>query len=236
MAQELFKNSLEGEHHSNMTKLNENGRIHVFCFPPVLGYGMVYKEMARQLEGHCIVYGIDFIEDQDRRGDELNDYVDAIISVQEHGPFVLAGYSLGGNLAFEVAKIMEKRGYEVSDLLIIDALKMDGTMQQIEDISGYIDSVLEKSSDSYKLVLTESRLREKVRNKMYAYLMYRNQLINTGNIQASIHSLTAGPKEDDLLWKQSTLKNYAQYPLIGDHSELLEPGFIEENAKSSSKS
>ncbi|WP_051775956.1 hypothetical protein [Paenibacillus tyrfis] len=104
-------------------------------------------------------------------------------------------------------------------------------MQQIEDISGYIDSVLEKSSDSYKLVLTESRLREKVRNKMYAYLMYRNQLINTGNIQASIHSLTAGPKEDDLLWKQSTLKNYAQYPLIGDHSELLEPGFIEENAK-----
>ena len=37
------------------------------------------------------------------------------------GPYILLGYSAGGNTAFETVKEMENRGLEVSDLIIVDA-------------------------------------------------------------------------------------------------------------------
>ncbi|WP_010503429.1 non-ribosomal peptide synthetase, partial [Paenibacillus elgii] len=242
MADELLKrnfNKFEQKNGSNIIQLNENGLTNIFCFPPVLGYGIAFAEMAKHLENHCVVYAIDFIEDNDAHADMLDSYVDSIISIQEKAPYVFLGYSAGGNLAFEVAKVMEKRGYEVSDIIMIDSMKKNNQIKDSpEEIDNLIDEVLEGISEPYKQILNAPVTRNKVRNKMHAYHTYLNEIVNTGFVQASIHGLIAEGSEigratnnNVLLWKQATQKRYVEYEVIGRHLDLLLPGFVEENAK-----
>ncbi|KAL2869889.1 non-ribosomal peptide synthetase [Aspergillus lucknowensis] len=47
-------------------------------------------------------------------------YATQIRQVQPHGPYAIAGYSLGSTLAFEVAKLLEAQGEEVKFLASID--------------------------------------------------------------------------------------------------------------------
>jgi acyl-CoA synthetase (AMP-forming)/AMP-acid ligase II/thioesterase domain-containing protein/acyl carrier protein len=48
-------------------------------------------------------------------------YLNAILKIQPHGPYALAGYSLGFAIAFEIAKQLEARGERVEFLGCIDA-------------------------------------------------------------------------------------------------------------------
>ncbi len=73
---------------------------------------------------------------------------------------------------------------------------------------------------------------------MLIYSIYRNELINAGEVQANIHALVAeddsmGPvtSSDKLLWQQATLGQYEEYGVIGTHDVLLDPGYVGENAK-----
>jgi amino acid adenylation domain-containing protein len=47
--------------------------------------------------------------------------LDSIRGVQEHGPYYLAGFSLGGNLAYAIATRLEASGERVAHLAILDA-------------------------------------------------------------------------------------------------------------------
>lgn len=75
-------------------------------------------------------------------------------------------------------------------------------------------------------------------DKMLVYSVYRDELINSGEVHANIHALIAeddsiGPDTslDKLLWQQATLGQYKEYEVIGTHDVLLDSGFIGENAK-----
>ncbi|KPV61276.1 bacitracin synthetase, partial [Paenibacillus sp. A3] len=242
LAQELFKYKV-GEGYGNAEgdtiRLNEHGPINVFCFPPRVGYGLAYYEMARQLEHHCVVYGMEFIGDRFQGEEMLEQYVNSIVSIQENGPYVFLGYSLGGNLAFEVAKAMESRGYQVSDIIMVDSMRKTSRDESSpEETEALVEAVLESISDTYKAYLSDASDRERVRHKMHVYTMYRNELINEGTVQANIHALVAegstvravGPK-DALLWQQAAPNGYAEYEVIGTHDVLLDVGFVEENVK-----
>ncbi len=215
------------------------GALKVFCFPPRVGYSLGYYEMARELEGHCEVYGLEFIGDRFESQDMLDRYMDAIVGIQAEGPYVFLGYSLGGNLAFEVAKAMESRGQQVSDLIMVDAMrktsKDESTPEQLEEI---VETVLDSIGDQYKAFLADPSDRKRVKDKMLIYSIYRNELINAGEVQANIHALVAeddsmGPvtSSDKLLWQQATLGQYEEYGVIGTHDVLLDPGYVGENAK-----
>ena len=49
------------------------------------------------------------------------DYIDAIRSIQPHGPYRLLGWSLGGNVAHAMAVRLQEEGEEVSFLAMLDA-------------------------------------------------------------------------------------------------------------------
>ncbi|MEV0031501.1 amino acid adenylation domain-containing protein [Nocardia sp. NPDC050793] len=51
----------------------------------------------------------------------VDDYVEQILSIQPGGTFHLAGYSFGGTLAHAVAVELEKRGYDVGVIGILDS-------------------------------------------------------------------------------------------------------------------
>ncbi|MFC4036649.1 amino acid adenylation domain-containing protein [Streptomyces polygonati] len=90
----------------------------LFCFPPAGGHGLVYRHLAAHLPSHELV-AFNHVD-----GDKALRYADLIESLRPEGPCPLLGYSLGGNLAFEVAKELERRGREVPHVVIVDSYRV----------------------------------------------------------------------------------------------------------------
>ncbi|WP_149094049.1 non-ribosomal peptide synthetase [Paenibacillus terrae] len=231
----LLKSDLESKADSPIIQLNEHGPVSIFCFPPMLGYGLSFAELAKQLDQDAVVYGLEFIDDAADEQEMLARYVDLIVSTQAQGPYVLLGYSMGGNLAHKVADALECQGHAVSDIFMIDSVKSTEALSfTAEETEQEIHAMLEQVPESYRELLNDTYQR-----KMIAYAVYGNQLLNIETVQANIHGFVAagsetvkGTGDNRLLWKNATQGSYAEYTLIGGHYEVLEPGFIEENVKS----
>jgi thioesterase domain-containing protein/acyl carrier protein len=99
----------------------------LFLVHPVAGGVFCYEELARQFPPEQPLYGIqaagllgeeEAIDDLDLMASK---YIDAIRSVQEKGPYLLGGWSAGGNIAYEMARQLKQRGETVAFLGLIDA-------------------------------------------------------------------------------------------------------------------
>ncbi|WNI14334.1 non-ribosomal peptide synthetase/type I polyketide synthase [Actinacidiphila sp. ITFR-21] len=90
----------------------------LFCFPPAGGHGLVYRHFAAHLPSHEVI-AFNHVD-----GDKTTRYADLIESLRPEGPCLLLGYSLGGNLAFEVAGELERRGREVPHVVIMDSYRI----------------------------------------------------------------------------------------------------------------
>ncbi|MEV5511067.1 non-ribosomal peptide synthetase [Streptomyces orinoci] len=108
----------------------------LWLFHPGFGLCWSYLGMATQV-GDRPVYGI-----QARGFDGaplpagftamVTDYAEQILAVQPQGPFQLAGHSLGGSLAHAVGAELQRRGCEVSLVVLLDAVPGSGFAQLAE--------------------------------------------------------------------------------------------------------
>lgn len=48
-------------------------------------------------------------------------YVEEVLQIQTEGPYRIAGWSMGGTIAVEMARILEERNYHVSSVILFDA-------------------------------------------------------------------------------------------------------------------
>lgn len=55
-----------------------------------------------------------------RLEDMASKYVQEILKIQEHGPYYLCGFSMGGEIAFEMSQQLVRRGEEVAFLVMLD--------------------------------------------------------------------------------------------------------------------
>jgi amino acid adenylation domain-containing protein len=91
------------------------------------GTVMCYHELARHMSPEQPVYGLQAqgIEEGTEPAPDLpamaRQYIDAIRTVQPHGPYRIAGWSMGGNIVFEMAQQMHLQGEEVAFLGLLDA-------------------------------------------------------------------------------------------------------------------
>lgn len=107
------------------------------------GAGM-YRHVADQL-GHAMpVYGVFSQTEIDilQKPDEViasavsvetlaQEYLTLIREVQPHGPYFLGGFSIGGALAFEVAKHLRLAGEEISLIILLDSLLPGRTFRHL---------------------------------------------------------------------------------------------------------
>ncbi|WP_037239193.1 thioesterase domain-containing protein, partial [Rhodococcus wratislaviensis] len=97
----------------------------VFCIHPAIGLAWCFTGLVQYL-GDRPVYGLQSpaLTDPDLRVDSLKDlaagYVQRIRSVQPHGPYHLVGYSVGGQIAHEMAVQLAGDGDEVATLAMLD--------------------------------------------------------------------------------------------------------------------
>ncbi|ATX85253.1 hypothetical protein CU084_08395 [Bacillus velezensis] len=224
LAINLMNGKIKLEDETKFTPLTYHGNTNVFCFPSRIGIGMTYIEMAKLLERDCRIYTTDFIDNYTNYDDMICEYVENIIQIQEQGPYVFLGYSGGGNIAFEVAKEMENKGLEVSDIIMLDTTLWNA------EVNERVREMFAEVQHDYTNV-PEWMTTKYIQNKINKFTMYLNQLTNTGVVNSNIHnvvidnSMSKFKKE----WVHATSKCYKEYEGYGTHDEILEPEFIDEN-------
>ena len=98
-----------------------------FCVHPAGGNVACYAGLARALGPDQPFYGLQApgLDGEQPPHETLESlaalYVDAIRTVQPAGPYRLGGWSLGGTIAFEMARQLRSRGEEVALLALFDS-------------------------------------------------------------------------------------------------------------------
>jgi amino acid adenylation domain-containing protein len=98
-----------------------------FCVHPGGGNVFCYLELMRHLPAEQPVYGLQSpgLDPRQRPLDRIEEmgriYLRALREVQPEGPYRLGGWSLGGVIAFEMARQLRAAGQEVAKVILIDS-------------------------------------------------------------------------------------------------------------------
>ncbi len=122
--------------------LNKDSKVYSDCLVPIKPNGnkvplfmihgggldvLSYVNLSKHFDDDQPFYGIqgtgpkgygDWYESIE---DMAAQYIDAIVKVNPKGPYALAGFCVGGVVAFEMARQLEKQGKEVSMILLLDS-------------------------------------------------------------------------------------------------------------------
>lgn len=114
--------------HRPLVRLRASGSLRpLFCVPPAAGLAQVYYRMLEGIDVRIPVYGLQSAGVVDAAPwpasitEMARSYVDALRGVQPRGPYQLMGWSFGGVVAHEMARLLEAGGDEVALLFLIDS-------------------------------------------------------------------------------------------------------------------
>ncbi|MCW2915045.1 MAG: amino acid adenylation enzyme/thioester reductase family protein [Actinomycetia bacterium] len=200
----------------------------IFCFPPAGGHGLVYRQFAAHLPEYQFV-AFNYLTGDDK----VARYADLIESVQTEGPCILFGYSLGGNLAFEVAKELERRGREVPNVVIMDSYRIPESFvlgsEHVEAFEHELSEHLRKHTGS-EIVAQETL--EQARE----YVHFCSRTPNLGVITATVSVISDEEKvafyaaDERGTWHGSSATHTAVFRGFGTHAEMLDHEYIASNA------
>jgi fengycin family lipopeptide synthetase D len=218
--------------------LNERKERIIFCFPPSSGVGFSYTGLASYLKEYSLC-SFNFI-----KGNNYKKYIEIITGFSAPGPYVLFGYSFGGNLAFEVGKELEKQGHRAADVIMLDTVKKTKIRQlSAAEKANILELHLSGIRDFIKSFAVEF-LEDAVVERVKEYMEYRLPLVNAGKIHANIHLILEDRKthpdeiefrycnqEDQChQWQDSTYNDLLIYQGAGKHEEMITTTSFEKNA------
>ncbi|WP_457149028.1 polyketide synthase Pks13 [Mycobacterium sp. URHB0021] len=117
-------------------------RVPVFLFHPAGGSTVVYEPLIKQLPADTPVYGIERVEGSVE--ERAAEYVPKLLEMNGNGPYILAGWSLGGALAYACAIGLRRAGAEVAFVGLIDTVRAGEEIPQTPEET-------RKRWDRYKL-------------------------------------------------------------------------------------
>ncbi|MBE9059361.1 alpha/beta fold hydrolase, partial [Sphaerospermopsis sp. LEGE 08334] len=141
LALQISDHQVQQSHPDLLTVQSQGNATPIFCLPGSNGHGFYFKDLAINLENHP-VYSLEtpgrngfgkVPESVELHGSQL---IDLLREQQPHGPYILAGYSAGSVVAFEMAYQLEKQGEKVELLAILDA----GLVIHPEDLTKMTDT------------------------------------------------------------------------------------------------
>lgn len=121
----------------------------LFCVPGAGGNGLAISRIARHLGQSQPVYmfQVPLHEEDDRASlstieEMAANYVEALLAHKPEGPYLLAGYSAGGLVAFEVAQQLQRKGQQVDLLAIIDVPAQSYYFKHLRDLIQWLNRIL----------------------------------------------------------------------------------------------
>ncbi len=207
----------------------------LFAFPPATADALGYGGLAGLLSPYAC-YGCNFIESDSR----LADYAALIAELDPQGPHLLLGYSGGGNLAFQVAGELERRGRRVAAVVMLDSARMlrpfpfpEGEAERVA--AQFLDT---EAARSY---LTSPVLRDKAMRNICRYYDYFATLEDRHRIAGEIHLLLGEDSQDSFrdeqgrlvcqksAWAEATSGVFCRHRGHGAHNQMLFPPYLEAN-------
>lgn len=103
----------------------------VFVFHPAGGSTVVYEPLLKRLPSDTPMYGIERVEGSiEQRAAE---YVPKLLEMGGNGPFILAGWSLGGAMAYACAIGLKRAGADVRFVGLIDTVRPGEEVPQTKE-------------------------------------------------------------------------------------------------------
>jgi pimeloyl-ACP methyl ester carboxylesterase len=215
---------------------NRQATVNVFCFPPALAYGIAYKKLAERLPGYRF-YAFNY-----HGGETCCDaYMERIVGLQQQGPYVLLGYSAGGALALEVAKRLERGGYEVADLIFLDTYRF---RRPATDWEMLLEPFIREAMEG--LLIDDAVTRGAIRQNIRDYYQYSNTLVSKGITNARLHLIRGADREKEEATVRRGLSSdrlaefppfcdltrnkYIEYTGSGEHGSMLDDDHLTTNS------
>ncbi|WP_234470171.1 thioesterase domain-containing protein, partial [Streptomyces sp. MBT70] len=209
-------------------RFNRGAGSVVFCFPPAGGHGLVYRLFAAELREYELV-AFNYVTGDDK----VARYADLIDALQPQGPCELLGYSLGGNLAFEVAKELEHRGREVGDVVILDSYRIPACFtadaDHLEEFERELREHLRKHTGS-------EHLAQETLDQAWDYIGFCGRTPNLGMVRAPLTVISDERKVafyaagERGTWDGSSATRSTVLCGSGVHADMLDPGHVAHNA------
>jgi polyketide synthase 13 len=98
-----------------------SAKVPVFVFHPAGGSTVVYEPLLKRLPADTPMYGLERVEGSIE--ERAAEYVPKLLEMGGNGPFILAGWSLGGVLAYACAIGLKKAGADVEYVGLIDTVR-----------------------------------------------------------------------------------------------------------------
>jgi amino acid adenylation domain-containing protein len=215
----------------------ETSGNNIFAFPPGTGDAIGFAQVAELLKPYGF-YAFNFVISETL----IKDYADHITSIDAEGPYLLFGYSGGGNLAFHVAKELEERGKCVSDIIMVDSGQFKENFQFPEGEAQRIASQF-LNDESVKPYITSPVLKDKFSRTVERYYAYISNTVDTHTINANIHLLIDEDSKDIHRdntgriivsrqgWAEVTRGTFKTYQGTGGHNFLLSQPYVENNVR-----
>jgi hybrid polyketide synthase/nonribosomal peptide synthetase FtdB len=198
----------------------------LFAFPPAGGYSIVYQALAAELSDTQIV-SFNYFSGKEK----VTEYTDQICALQPTGKVNLFGYSLGGNLAFEVTKELESRGRTVDKVIIWDSFRITETVEMRQQDFDQFEIELKSH---FKDHTGSDNVQLHTLDQAKEYINWCYQTRNLGDISASLHFIiaeTEEPKSDKnkelkQSWKNASSTQVSVYQGLGPHAQMLSTEMI----------
>ncbi|MDD2760867.1 MAG: amino acid adenylation domain-containing protein [Methylomonas sp.] len=223
-----LSDALAEERNTAMIRLNNRGAAPaLFCFPPITGFGAVFRGLAEQLSWSC--YSFDIVANLDW----IAYAIAAIKQVQAQGPYVLLGYSAGGNYAYHVAAALQNQGEQVRALILLDSINVtEPVLMNEREKREVVDQALHESQ------LLASLDQQHIGSTMTAYLDFILQHPNRSDLTVDVYCLNAADPDGLALpgngfsrdWTNTSLGKVNSYPAAGNHFQVLMPPQLQTNA------
>lgn len=112
---------------SALVRLQAQGdKLPFFCVHPAGGTAVCYAELARRLAPDQPLYALQALGVDGNHAprtsivEMAHAYINDIRTIQPEGPYLLGGWSMGGSIAFEMARQLELDGQQVDLVVLID--------------------------------------------------------------------------------------------------------------------
>jgi thioesterase domain-containing protein len=188
-----------------------------FWFHPLDGLALCYAELARRLPGHTL-YGLESSDEAASLRDLAVRHAEAILRVQPRGPCLLGGWSFGGLVAWETARVLEGLGLEVGSLVLVDSRPPGATSPEPDDAT--LDAFLRAEARADEADLPA--LRAVVRAHLRTLRGYRPEPVACPVTLFLAEDRPGGETADGAApWRPLTPGGLEVETLPGDHFHLL---------------
>jgi amino acid adenylation domain-containing protein len=110
----------------NIIKITEGGQKNIFLVHAGNGEAACYFELGNMIDKSFNVWGIQAVDEILYSNKSIyllaDRYVDNLQKIQPKGPYYLAGWCIGGTIAFEMAGILERKGHKVGFLGLMNSI------------------------------------------------------------------------------------------------------------------